>query len=208
MKRCLAATYVYTDEEGSYLFEKRRYKPKTFGYWCAADRSPGGPGVACKPEGADNVVYRLPDLLGGVAAARAIHWVEGEKDADALVSVGQVATSCHQGAGNVTSAQARWFVGARRVYVWMDKDWYGRSPHPEVGAYDAALRANLLLDVAGLRPEQVRIVRARGEGNKDAADHLAAGFPWRDAVAVDEDWLARWARRHRPAARRALGYTR
>jgi len=185
--------YTYTDENGLVLFQKRRWIPKEFSYY------------PNKPKDADRYVYRLPELLAGIQAGRRIHWVEGEKDADALVAAGEVATSVHQGAGKVTPEQAAWFIGAREVWVWMDKDWYGDPPHPEVGAYDAALRTNQLID-AGVQPANIWPVCARGEGNKDAADHLAAGFAPDAAVPVDEDWLERWAQEYRPRSARKLGY--
>lgn len=98
--RKVVKRYIYRDSCGFYLFTKVRYAPKGFGY-------EGG-----KPRDADDYVYRLPELGVGIRAGRRIHWVEGEKDADALVAAGEVATTVHQGAGKVTPLQAEWFTKA------------------------------------------------------------------------------------------------
>src|SRR5262249_46085975 len=83
------------------------------------------------------------------------------------------ATSHHQGAGNATLQQASWLTKAKHVVLVADLD--------NAGAYDAALRHDLLLE-AGCEGE-ISIVRAR-EGN-DAADQIAAGYRIDEFVPVD-----------------------
>lgn len=192
----VVARYEYRDERGNVLFEKLRYQPKDFRY----GRN-GKP--TSKPRNADRYLYRLPELLAGIAAGRLVHWCEGEKDADALASAGQIATSGHQGAckPHIVSQQAAWFRGASRVLVWMDKD-----EDLSVGAYDAAIRANALLQVAELLPEQVDIVCARGKHNKDAYDHLAAGYSPIEPRVLPDEFVEKWAQRYEPAYARKAGY--
>ena len=188
--------YPYTDERGNRLFEKLRYEPKDFRY--GRNGTP-----TSKPHNADRYLYRLPELLAGIADGRLVHWCEGEKDADALVDVGQVATSGHQGAGkpHIVRQQAAWFANATHVWVWMDKD-----EDLSVGAFDAAIRANALLQVAGLLPAQVEIVCARGRHNKDAYDHIAAGFSPIEPRVLPDEQVERWAQRYEPAYARRAGY--
>lgn len=193
-------SYDYTDQHGAYLFEKRRYRStlpglrgKTFRYFSRKT------GLRRKPDGADRWLYRLPAVLEAVADGETIHWAEGEKDADALWAAGVPATSIHQGAGKCTLEQAAWLRNARRVVIWVDKD----EAHWEVGAYDAALRHDLLVD-AGLQPTRIRLVRARGQG-KDAFDHLRS-YPPERAVPVDKAKLAAVAAQYEPATARKLGY--
>ena len=196
----LDTSYTYTDENGAYLFEHRRYRSvrpgmraKTFRYF---DQTSGLPR---KPDGADRWLYRLPAVLAAVAEGKTIHWAEGEKDADALWAAGVPATSIHQGAGKCTPEQAAWLREARRVVIWVDKD-EGRW---EVGAYDAALRHDLLAD-AGLPSTRIRLVKARGQG-KDAFDHLRS-YPPERAARVDKAKLAAVAVQYEPASARKLGY--
>lgn len=196
----LDTSYTYTDEDGAYLFEHRRYRSvrpgmraKTFRYFDQAS------GLPHKPDGADRWLYRLPAVLAAVAEGKTIHWTEGEKDADALWAAGVPATSIHQGAGKCTPEQAAWLREARRVVVWVDKD----EGHWEIGAYDAALRHDLLVD-AGLRSARIRLVRARGRG-KDAFDHLRS-YPPERAARVDKSKLAAVAAQYEPATARKLGY--
>jgi DNA primase len=197
------ATYRYRLADGTLVFEKRRYerlqpitgaRSKTFRYWDPARHA------FSKPPGADALLYRLPGFAAAIRTGETIHWTEGEKDADALVRAGVFATSHHQGAGRITPEQANLLSGAARVVIWMDRD----DPHPEVGAYDAALRYNLLLD-AGLAPRQLRVVAALT--GKDAADHLAHHSYLR-ARSVNLLWLEQTAKRHSPSVSRRLGYPR
>ena len=198
--------YWFTEPDGTRLFAKVRYelrdtiagpRKKTFLYWDPDARR------FRKPPYADAYLYRLDEVAPGVAAGRAIHWAEGEKDADALAAVGVVATSHHQGAGHVTPDQAALLSEAESVVLWVDKD----VDHWEVGAYDACLRYNLLVD-AGVRPNRIRFVKARGVRNKDAADHLSAGYSVDQALSVDPNRLAAVARAFTPASAHRAGYRR
>lgn len=157
------------------------------------------------PPDAHRWIYPLPAALEAISEGDTIHWVEGEKDADAIWKVGGAAVTVHQGACKATPEQARWLLGARRIWIWADKDWWASSAgpaHPEVGAYDAALRFNRLVRL-GYPASRIRIVRARGSLTgklrlKDAADHLEH-YPLSKAVTVDREALAEIARRYVPA---------
>jgi hypothetical protein len=189
--------YVYRDMRGRELFRKKRYehvdcqcgRGKSFTY--AWQRTPGGAYIHSKPPDADYYLYRL-DALWSVRAACArmdVYWCEGEKDADRLAAGGRLGipvdtTSHHQGAGNATAQQAKWLLSAGRVFLVADAD--------EPGAYDAAVRYDLLVD-AGFKGE-LSIVRAR-EG-KDAADHCDAGYYADQLVPVDMQRLEEAARRY------------
>lgn len=199
----LVCTYQYLTGESKYAFGKQRWerldpitgsRSKTFRYWDPYERRQR------KPEGADDLLYRLPEVLAGIQDRRTVHWAEGEKDADALVKAGEIATSHHQGAGRVTLQQAAWLSDARQIVLWVDKD----VDHWDVGAYDAVLRHNLLIDV-GVPARRIRFVRARGVGRKDAFDHLLAFSPSR-AVAVDKYKLADVAAAYTPASSARTGY--
>lgn len=210
VERELVCRYDYRLPTGVLRFQKERYRilnpapdgrTKDFGYfrnvWDIEARYK-------KPEGADGILYNLPAILHAVLSGEPIHWVEGEKDADALIALGYVATTVHQGANKVTAAQAAWLRGAAEVYIWVDKD----KDHPEVGAHDAAMRHDLLVETGCTAP--ITFLRARGPwgGLKDAADHIAAGHAPEDAVVVSRSKLAATAARYVPSMNGRLGYDR
>jgi len=67
--------------------------------------------------GARIVPYRLPELINAREAGRAIYLVEGEKAADALVSIGAIATTSHAGAGHWPADITQYFAGAVVIVV-------------------------------------------------------------------------------------------
>lgn len=177
----LVCAYDYRDEFGTLRFQKLRYRylepekagrPKTFRYWH---------GAWGKPDGADRLVYRLPELLDAIRGGeRVLYIVEGEKDADTAARWGMYATSNHQAAGpgnKVTAEQAAWFQGySGQVRIVVDKDTSG---------YTLAWRwRTQLVKHAGIQPEQIRFYKART--GKDLTEHLEAGRALAGLRTVDE----------------------
>jgi len=110
--------WEYKDEQGETLFVKRRFKTntekgKTYSLHKvdAAGRRQGS------MTGARIVPYRLPELLNAKEAGRAIYLVEGEKAADALVSIGAIATTSHAGAGHWPADITQYFAGAVVIVI-------------------------------------------------------------------------------------------
>lgn len=210
IERRLVCRYDYRLPTGKLFFQKERYeivnpepggRTKDFGYfrnvWDVEARYK-------KPEGADGILYNLPAVLAAILAGDPIHWVEGEKDADAINALALAATTVHQGANKVTIAQAAWLRGAAEVFIWVDKD----VEHPEVGAHDAVMRYNHLIDIGVTAP--ITFLRAPGPWGvlKDPADMLAAGHTLDDAETVNPNRLARVAAKWTPSQNRRLGYAR
>jgi hypothetical protein len=110
--------WVYTDENEIPLFLKQRYKTfdakgKTYKTLrVMADGTRIGKLGDCRI-----VPYRLPEVLQAVAEGRAIYICEGEKAADALCSLGVVATTSHAGAGGWNQDLNQYFAGANVVVV-------------------------------------------------------------------------------------------
>jgi hypothetical protein len=89
----IVATYDYCDEHGAVLFQVVRFAPKTF-----RQRQPKDADWSWKMDGVRRVLYRLPELLAGDLTTT-VFIAEGEKDADALVKLGLLATTNVSGAG-------------------------------------------------------------------------------------------------------------
>ena len=98
-KLTLTNTYDYTNEAGELLFQKLRYVDedgkKTF-----RQRKPDGAGGYVYSLGdTPKVLYNLPAVLEAKKKGKAIWVVEGEKDADTLIALGDTATTMPGGAG-------------------------------------------------------------------------------------------------------------
>ena len=108
----------YTDEDGVSLFVKQRFKTndakgKTYKTLrVLPDNSRVGKLGDCRI-----VPYKLPDLLQATAAGRVVYITEGEKAADALGSLGVVATTSHAGSGNWSPELNQYFKDANVVIV-------------------------------------------------------------------------------------------
>ena len=114
----LEQEWEYKDEAGETLFVKRRFKTntekgKTYSLLRvdAAGRRHGN------MTGARIVPYRLPELINAREAGRAVYLVEGEKAADALVSIGVIATTSHAGASHWPEDITQYFTGAVVIVV-------------------------------------------------------------------------------------------
>lgn len=162
--------YVYTDHKGRPVLRKLRFEPKQFAMdsWCE-ERGRWVPTILdTQLAAADRAMYHLPELLWALSADVPVHWVEGEKDADAIRGVGGVATSHWQGALHATRGQARWFKrGSGPILLLVDVDRSG------AGAACALNRKRLLLD-AGVPRSRVRLL-APPHPHKDAAAAIEAG---------------------------------
>jgi replicative DNA helicase len=155
-------TYDYTDEEGEILFQVVRSPGKRF----RQRRMVEGDWVY-NLDGVRRVLYRLPDLLAGKRAGKTIWVVEGEKDAETLRALGEVATTCPMGAGKWRDEYTETLLGSSVVIV-ADRDEPGEQ---HARTIHAALPGS-------------RIVQARY--GKDASDHFAGGGTLEDFLPLKE----------------------
>ncbi len=197
--------YDYRDEAGHLLFQVCRLEPKSFrqrrpdgqGGWVwgltAGDyyRRPGEkdwfrvnrtppPGAKVKhfPE-CPSILYRLPELLRADPAAP-VFIVEGEADADALASLGFVATSNPGGAGKWRE-EFNEFFRDRRVVILPDNDEPGRKHARQVAQNLHGIAGSVkLLEIPGLTPKG------------DAGDWLKAGGTKEQLLAL-ADAAPEWA---------------
>ena len=188
--------YGYVDEAGNTLFEVVRKHPKRF-----AQRVPLGSGLyEYKLNGVRRVPYRLPKMRAAIEVGRTIFVVEGEKDAEALLAIGFIATTNAQGAGwQWTTEFAEHFRGAKRVVFIADCDVAGRRA---VNARALLLKALVddvrLLDLAHDRDDGYDISDWLAEGHtatelkthveitprvagESSANHPSEHLEWNDA---------------------------
>lgn len=195
------ATYDYVDERGTVLCQKVRSPGRRF-WW----RRPDGAGGWIHKRGdTRRVVYRLHELQGRPFA----FVVEGEKDADRLVSVGLVATTNPDGASEHT-ANTKWredytqqlvAAGVQSIVVLPDCDGPGTAHADSVArsCHTAGLRVKVL-PLPGLTAKQdVSDWFDRG-GTKDALLALAKAAPVYapSDPAVDDNAPVDDDRIHRP----------
>ncbi|HEX9950439.1 MAG TPA: DUF3987 domain-containing protein [Rubricoccaceae bacterium] len=102
----VAARYVYTDAEGTLVFEKERRVPKA-GHPAAGRAKtfvvrrpdPDRPGRWLYKQGPERPLYRAEDVRAAREAGRMVFVTEGEKDADNVAALGLTATTNDGGAG-------------------------------------------------------------------------------------------------------------
>jgi hypothetical protein len=125
--KVLEHEWLYRTEDGDTLFTKRRYKTNDEkGKTYSIHRVDANGKRIAGLKDTRIVPYNLPELLDAKAAGRAIYLVEGEKAADALVSIGATATTSHTGAGSWPTEITQYFSGAN-VVVIPDNDEPGFS---------------------------------------------------------------------------------
>ena len=167
-------SYTYLDEFGLPLHEVLRYSPKTF----RQRQVDGYGGHTWGLLGARRVPYNLPAIMDAHDKRRAIVLVEGEKDADALIAAGFVATTnCGGAAWKWTPEFLEHFRGAVRIVVIADSDAPGRK-----AAQERAQALSALCDdvrVLDLAPD-------RADGF-DVSDWLATGKSARDLQRLMKD---------------------
>ncbi len=143
----ILTAYDYKDEQGQLLYQVLRYEPKDFRQ---RRPDPDRPGQwLWNLQNTRRVLYRLPEILA--AHSDATIWVvEGEKDADALASLGAVATSSVGGAGKWRDEYSESLTG-RDVVIIPDNDPPGLQHALTIRASVKGLaRSVVILNLPGL----------------------------------------------------------
>ena len=165
--RSRLTSYDYPDEAGTLLYQTVRKEPKGF-----FQRRPDGKGGwITNLNGTRRVLYRLPDLVNA-DKARTVLIVEGEKDADALAAIGELATCNPQGAGKWRDEYSETLKG-RRCVILPDNDEPGERHAIAVG------------DNLAKHGIDAYILRLPGLPEKgDVSDWLAQGNTTEDLYAL------------------------
>jgi hypothetical protein len=169
-QRCQVTAYDYRDESGKLLFQVVRFEPKDF-----RQRRPDGDGWTWKLGNTRRVLYRLPETIAAAAARRTVFIAEGEKAAEALISIGLDATCSPGGAGKWQDEYGAPLAGAD-VVILPDNDQPGRDHAASIAASLKGIAAT------------VRIVPLPGLPEKgDVADFIAAGGTWQQIEELAAD---------------------
>lgn len=121
----LEQEWHYTDEDGVTLFIKQRYKTfdakgKTYKQLRVDEHGKRHASIT----GAKIVPYNLPEIEQARVNNRTVFLTEGEKAADALKTIGVVATCTHQGASSFPEDAIQYFAGLN-VVILPDNDKVG-----------------------------------------------------------------------------------
>lgn len=169
VKSCVVATYNYKDKGGKLIFQVVRYQPKRFRH----RRPNGAGGWAWKLGKLQRVPYRLPELLAAPSDAP-VYFVEGEKDADRLASLGLVATTTAGGAKSwkLTATAAQRVLTDRTVCIFPDNDKPGQAYAVAVARTLAEVATVKVVELPGLPP------------GGDVSDWLDAGHTTKELLEV------------------------
>jgi hypothetical protein len=166
VRSAIVAEYIYRQADGTPYLRVERTEPK--GHFRQSHWT-GDAWVTGKPAG-PKLPYRLPEMLAAVHDP--VFVCEGEKDADALLGRGFIATTASEGAGKWTADLNHYFEG-RTVYILPDNDEPGRKHARQVADHLSSVAA------------EVRIVTLPGLPPKgDVSDWLAAGGATEDLIAI------------------------
>jgi AAA domain len=166
----ITATYPYRDERGELLFEVCRKSNKTF----PVRRPDGRGGWIWRLDKTRRLLYRLVELLADESDG-VVFIPEGEKDVDALSSIGLVATTNPLGAGKWDDEYNEHLRG-RHVCILPDADAPGRKHASSVARSVASVAAT------------VKILELPVQ---DVSDWLAAGHG-RDELLTLYDKTPEW----------------
>lgn len=165
----LVARYGYHDEHDQLLYEVLRWEPKGFSMRPASGNTGRG-----AMKNVPRVLYRLPEVIAAVRDGRRVWVTEGEKDADALVAAGEVAT-CNPGGAGKWQGQYAEYLAYAEVMLVADRDEAGRRH-----------ALHVLTSLSGIASSVTVVEAATG---KDASDHLIAGLAVKEFRLVDVSTL-------------------
>jgi len=171
-RNILEQEWVYTDEDKQPVFVKSRFRLADGGKTYRLHKLDAHGRKQPTLGDARIVPYNLPALLDAKTAGRNIFLVEGEKAADAIKSIGMIATTAHTGAGSWPEAITEYFAGAQVIIV-PDNDTAGWGY-----AYKAA--EAILPIVKSLKVVDLGL---QGQGD-DAYEFIEAGGGRAELVAL------------------------
>jgi hypothetical protein len=170
------ATYEYQDALGELLFEKIRYVDQDGRKTFRQRRPDGSGGWEYSLGDTPKVLYNLPAVAAAGAAGSSIFVVEGEKDAETLISMGIVATTMPGGAGpgKWLDIHTETLTGSGTIDIIADNDDAGKQHALNVFTHLTEAGCDVAVWIC---PK-----------NKDISDHLAAGGKMEELVPLALDF--------------------
>jgi len=184
--RQLEQEWHYADEEGVTLFIKQRFRTadaKGKDYKLLKVDEAGRRHATLAD--ARIVPYKLPELRDAISKGRYVYLTEGEKAADAIISLGSVATTSHAGSGTWPDAITEYFTGAN-VVILPDNDTPGWKYAKKAAAKLLPLAKSVrVVDLGGesLGDDAYEWIYTQGKTRQDLADLVKAQAP---ITAADE----------------------
>ena len=171
-RNVLEQEWQYQDEDRQTVFVKQRFKIGETGKTYRLYKVDADGRKHSSLGDARIVPYNLPALLDAKTAGRNIFLVEGEKAADAIKSIGMIASTAHTGAGSWPEAITEYFAGAQVIIL----------PDNDVPGWQYAHKAaEAILPIA----KSVKVVDLglQGQGD-DAYEFIEAGAGREKLVAL------------------------
>jgi len=178
--RQLEQEWHYSDEEGVTLFIKQRFRTadaKGKDYKLIKVDEAGRRHATLGD--ARIVPYKLPELRDAVSKGRYVYLTEGEKAADAIISLGSVATSSHAGSGTWPDAITEYFAGAN-VVILPDNDTPGWKYAKKAAAKLLPVAKSIrVVDLGGEEQgdDAYEWIYSQGKTRQDLADLVKAQAP-------------------------------
>ena len=163
----IVAEYDYKDESGKTIYQVVRLDPKSF---LQRHRNGGGEWV-WSMEGVTKIPYHLPEVVR--CFDDTLYHVEGEKDADALMNWGKVATTTPGGANGWRVDYAKYYMG-KKVVIIPDNDTAGH-----------AYAKDIIRSLIG-KARDIKVILLP-EKTKDISDWLNAGNDIENLVTMEQN---------------------
>ena len=171
-RNILEQEWVYTDEDKQPVFVKSRFRLADGGKTYRLHKLDAHGRKQPSLGDARIVPYNLPALLDAKTAGRNVFLVEGEKAADAIKSIGMIATTAHTGAGSWPDAITEYFAGAQVIIV----------PDNDIAGWGYAYKAaEAILPI--VKSLKVVDLGLQGQGD-DAFEFIEAGGGRAELVAL------------------------
>ena len=171
-RNILEQEWIYTDEDKQPVFVKTRFRLADGGKTYRLHKLDAQGRKQPTLGDARIVPYNLPALLDAKTAGRNVFLVEGEKAADAIKSIGMIATTAHTGAGSWPDAITEYFAGAQVIIV----------PDNDVPGWQYAYKAaEAILPI--VKSLKVVDLGLQGQGD-DAFEFIEAGGGRAELVAL------------------------
>jgi hypothetical protein len=184
----IIATYPYTDEQGTLLYEVVRFDSTDPLERFKQRRPDGNGGWIWKTKGIRQVLFRLPQLIAAVKAGQRVLVCEGERDANTAAKLGYAATTNPGGVRKWKKDYDEFFRGTDVVVV-SDNDANGEGQaHADSVARrlsKIAARVRLVMfpvkdlsqwaDTGGTREQLDALIEQAAPIDKDHADTKEAG---------------------------------